>query len=45
MADIGEPGESFNFSSASRAANFRPDIDRIKQYDPYRQKYVRMTWI
>ena len=45
MADIGEQGESFNFSSASRSANFRPDIDRIKQYDPYRQKYVRMTRI
>lgn len=45
MAEIGEPGESFNFSSASRAANFRPDLDRVKRYDPYRQKYVRLTRI
>lgn len=45
MAEIGEQGESLNFSSASRSANFRPDIDRIKQYDPYQKKYVRMTWI
>lgn len=45
MAEIGEPGESFNFSAASRAANFRPDLDRIKQYDPYRKKYVRLNRI
>ena len=45
MAEIGEQGKSFNFSSATRSANFRPDIDRIKQYDPYRQKYVRITRI
>ena len=45
MAEIGEQGKSFNFSSATRSANFRPDIDRIKQHDPYRQKYVRITRI
>lgn len=45
MTEIGEQGERFNFSSASRAAHFRPDIDRIRRYDPYRQKYVRLTRI
>ena len=43
MAEIGEQGESFNVSSASRAANFQPDIDRVKQYDPYQQKYVKIS--
>ena len=43
MAEIGEQGESFNFSSASRATNFRPDMDRIKRYDTYPQKYTRLS--
>lgn len=45
MANTGEQGESFNFSSASRAANFRPDIDRVKRYDIYQRKYTRLTRI
>ena len=31
--------------SASWTANFRPDIDRIRRYDPCWQKYVRLTRI
>ncbi|MBC8152585.1 MAG: hypothetical protein H7Z72_06710 [Bacteroidetes bacterium] len=45
MAEIGEQGKSFNFSMATRAANFDPDINRVKRYDIYQRKYVRMTRI
>lgn len=32
---IGEEGENFNFSHASRAMNIEPDEEQIKKYDQY----------
>ena len=40
MATIGEEGESFNFSSATRAANIDVDSKRINRYDTFQKKYV-----
>ena len=46
---IGERGESLNFSSATRAVNITPDLDRLAQYDEYpeklrRQKRTNLLW-
>lgn len=43
MKEIGEEGESFNFSAAGRAANFEPDLARVRRYDPYLKKYKRIS--
>lgn len=43
--EVGEPGESMNFSQATRAANLDADRRLVNQYDQFQTKYVWLARI
>jgi hypothetical protein len=47
-ADMGNPGPSMNFSSATRAANLKADMGLVRKYDVFQTKYLwlsRVTYL